>query len=128
MESNENTMKVIAIGVQRPKEDCRVIQKITGDIAVSFETMAELCFEDDEDDNIIEMVKDMYADGDYENAAMLLRLSFSIAKMYDEADMIGLLGICPKEDAAEVFIRNFIEESPRCTLIEFRREHEELFG
>jgi predicted nuclease of restriction endonuclease-like RecB superfamily len=87
MEPNENTMKVIAIGVQRPKEDCRVIQKIAGDIAVSFETMAELCFEDDEDDNIIEMVKDMYADGDYENAAMLLRLSFSIAKMYDEADI-----------------------------------------
>ena len=70
----------------------------------------------------------MYAAGDYENAAMLLRLSFSIAKMYDEVDMIGLLGICPKEDAAEVFIRNFIEESPRCTLIEFRREHEELFS
>ena len=59
MEPNEKTMKVIAIGVQRPKEDCRVIQKIAGDIAVSFETMAELCFEDDEDDNIIEMVKDM---------------------------------------------------------------------
>ena len=77
MEPNENTMKVITIGVQRPKEDCRVIQKIAADIAVSFETMAELCFEDDEDDNIIEMVKDMYA----------------------EADMIGLLGICPKEDA-----------------------------
>ena len=127
MEPNENTMKAIAIGVQRPKEDCRVIQKIAGDIAVSFETMAELCFEDDEDDNIIEMVKDMYTSGNYENAAMLLRLSFSIEKMYDEADMIGLLGICPKEDAAEVFIKNFIEESPRCTLIEFRREHEELF-
>jgi len=97
MEPKENTMKVIAIGVQRPKEDCRVIQKIAGDIAVSFETMAELCFEDDEDDNIIEMVKDMYSVGDYENATMLLRLSFSIAKMYDEADMIGSSGYVLKK-------------------------------
>jgi hypothetical protein len=67
MEANENTMKVITIGVQSPKEDCRVIQKIAGYIAVSFETLAELCFEDD---NITEMVKNMNAIDYYKKAAV----------------------------------------------------------
>lgn len=128
MKLKENVMEVMAIGVEKPEEDCEIITEIARKAAMNFELAAEFQFDDDEDDDIANMIKELYEAKKYALAVDLLNVSFRLCGMYDEAEEIALVYKCRKANADEKFIRAFIAESLRCSFAEFRGQHPALFS
>ena len=95
---------------------------------MNFELAAEFQFDDDEDDDIANMIKELYEAKKYALAVDLLNVSFRLCGMYDEAEEIALVYKCRKANADEKFIRAFIAESFRCSFAEFRGQHPALFS
>ena len=106
---------------------CPIINEMGKTVAAYFEMAAEVTFENDDDDRIIDLLTRLYVGERYCEAVKLLRVVFGLIE-YSEAEMI-LSFITEKNgpDTEEMFIKAFMRNSLRCEVSSIRKIREEQF-
>lgn len=113
MMTKEETMKVIAEEV-RPEEYCPIVDEVARQTSYAFELAAESSFENDEDEIIFDLVMRLLGGGQYMEAVDVLAITFSLIGSERMDAMMALIGGSGRDEIYEMFMKRFVEHSPRC--------------
>lgn len=113
MKTNQETMKVIAEGIA-PDSICPMIDEIAMQVAAGFEVAADVCFENDEDEIIFDLMMRLFAGGMYMEAVDVLTMAFSLVCEEKAYALTALIANSGRDDACRMFMQSFIEHSERC--------------